>query len=176
MATLNESQRGKSTKGRMSKTAPRVDLTAMVDLMFLLTTFFMLTTSLGTLNAADIAKPDQCDHCTMDYPASRTMTVLLGKNNKAVSYMGTTENAKMQTTTITNLPAEIAANKICVEKAHGNNPSKYMIVIIKPTETAKFQNFVDVIDEMKIAGIKSYSIDDQNISSSEKDFMKARGL
>ncbi|RZK17471.1 MAG: biopolymer transporter ExbD [Pedobacter sp.] len=176
MATLNESPRGKATKGRTRKTAPRVDLTAMVDLMFLLTTFFMLTTSLGTLNAADIAKPDQCGGCTIDYPASRTMTVLLGKNNEAVTYLGTTRNAAMQITPIANLQAQIAANKIEVAKANGNNPSKYMIVIIKPTITAKFQNFVDVIDEIKIADIKSYSIDDQNLSTVEADFMKAKGL
>lgn len=61
MATLNESQSGKAVKGRTKKAAPKVDLTAMVDLMFLLTTFFMLTTTLSQLNAADIAKPDKTD-------------------------------------------------------------------------------------------------------------------
>lgn len=176
MATLTESQGSKTTKGTTRKTAPRVDLTAMVDLMFLLTTFFMLTTSLGTLNAADIAKPDQCGGCTIDYPASRTMTVLLGKNNEAVTYLGTIKNAAMQITPIVNLQEQIAANKIKVAKANENNPSKFMIVIIKPTGSAKFQNFVDVIDEIKIADIKSYSIDDQNISTIEADFMKTKGL
>jgi len=176
MATLNESQSGKAVKGRTRKTAPRVDLTAMVDLMFLLTTFFMLTTSLGTLNAADIAKPDQCDRCEMDYPASRTMTVLLGKNDKAVSYIGTAENADMKVTLVKNIQDEINANKLLVANVHHNNPVKYMIVIIKPTKTAKFQNFVDLVDEMKIADIKSYSIDDKNISTKEADFMKAKGL
>jgi biopolymer transport protein ExbD len=39
MATLNESQSGKAVKGRTKKATPKVDLTAMVDLMFLLTTF-----------------------------------------------------------------------------------------------------------------------------------------
>ncbi|RDC56988.1 biopolymer transporter ExbD [Pedobacter chinensis] len=176
MATLNESQSGKAVKGRTRKTAPRVDLTAMVDLMFLLTTFFMLTTSLGTLNAADIAKPDQCDQCEMDYPASRTMTVLLGKNDETVSYIGTAENADMKVTPVKNIQDEINSNKLLVAKAHHNNPVKYMIVIIKPTKTAKFQNFVDLVDEMKIADIKSYSIDDKNISAKETDFMKAKGL
>ncbi|WP_231425485.1 biopolymer transporter ExbD [Pedobacter sp. Leaf250] len=177
MATLNESTKGKTVKGRTKKAAPRVDLTAMVDLMFLLTTFFMLTTSLGTLNAADIAKPDQCDNgCTMDYPASRTMTVLLGDDDKTVSYLGTADDKGMKISSIKNLQEEIASNKTKVAKIHGNDPSKYMIVIIKPTKTAKFQNFVDAIDEMKIADIKSYSIDDKNILKQEIDFLKSKGL
>jgi biopolymer transport protein ExbD len=176
MATLNETTNGKPAKGRAKKAAPRVDLTAMVDLMFLLTTFFMLTTSLGTLNAADVAKPDECAGCTMDYPASRTMTVLLGKNNQAVSYLGTADASIMTISSIDDLQKEIVANKFKVAKVHGADPSKYMIVIIKPTKTAKFQDFVDAIDEMKIVDIKSYSIDDKNILKQEADFLKSKGL
>ena len=176
MATLNESPSGKAVKGKTKKMAPRVDLTAMVDLMFLLTTFFMLTTSLSTLNAADIAKPDPCKDCTLDYPASRTMTILLGKDNGTVSYMGTAQEADMKTTTLKNIQDQIYENKVTVAKTHHNDPSKYMMVIIKPTKTSKFQDFVDLIDEMKIAGIKSYSIDDDHFDQREQDFMKASGL
>ncbi|MDN3586490.1 hypothetical protein QWY86_07435 [Pedobacter aquatilis] len=39
MATQEISNGGKASGRRTKKTAPRVDLTAMVDLMFLLTTF-----------------------------------------------------------------------------------------------------------------------------------------
>lgn len=165
MATLNESQSGKAVKGRTKKAAPKVDLTAMVDLMFLLTTFFMLTTTLSQLNAADIAKPDKTDiNITANYPESRTMTIVLGKNNMAVSYMGTFENGNMKVMPLADLQKEIMANKLLVAASHQNDPSKYMIVIIKPGKTAKFQNFVDVVDEMKIADIKSYSIDDDHFA------------
>jgi len=131
MATLNESQSSKAAKGRTKKVTPRVDLTAMVDLMFLLTTFFMLTTTLSRLNAADIAKPDQTDmDITENYPESRTMTIVLGKDNSAVSYMGTIEKANMK---------------------------------VMP-------------DEMKIADIKSYSIDDDHFDEKELMFMKNNNL
>jgi len=176
MATLNESSSGKAVKGRTRRTAPRVDLTAMVDLMFLLTTFFMLTTSLGTLNAADVAKPDQCDDCTMDYPASRTMTVLLAKDEQVISYLGTPENADMKVIALKDIQSEIASNKRRVAEANNNNTAKYMIVILKPTKTARFKDFVDAVDEMKIGDIKSYTIDDKNISAIETDFMKSKGL
>lgn len=177
MATLNESQSGKAAKGRTKKATPRVDLTAMVDLMFLLTAFFMLTTSLGTLNAADIAKPIKDDGVIVQpYPESRTMTILLGKNNKAVCYMGTIEKATMKVISIANIQKEIIANEKLVAEIHQHNPSKYMIVIIKPAKTANFQNFVDVIDEMKIANIKSYAIDDDHIAEKETVFMKMNGI
>jgi biopolymer transport protein ExbD len=175
MATLNESQSGKAVKGRTKKPTPRVDLTAMVDLMFLLTTFFMLTTSLGSLNAADIAKPNKTD-VVANYPESRTMTIVLGKDNKAVSYMGTIEKANMKVMPVADLQKEIVKNERLVAETHQHNPAKYMIVIIKPSKTARFQDFVDVIDEMKIANIKSYAIDDDHIAEKEIAFMAVNGL
>ncbi|MBO9676243.1 MAG: biopolymer transporter ExbD [Sphingobacteriaceae bacterium] len=177
MATLNESQSSKPAKGRTKKTNPRVDLTAMVDLMFLLTAFFMLTTSLGKLNAADIAKPVKDDGIDFGpFPESRTMTILLGKNDKAVYYMGTIEKANMKVTPVANIQKEIIANEKMVAETHQHKPGKYLIVIIKPGKTARFQNFVDVIDEMKIAGIKSYSIDDDHFAEQELTFMKNNQL
>ncbi len=176
MATLNESQSGKAAKGRTKKATPRVDLTAMVDLMFLLTTFFMLTTTLSQLNAADIAKPIKSD--TEDFapsPESRTMTIVLGNDNKAFCYTGTIEKANIKVMPVADLQKEITANKFLVA-THQNDPSKHMIVIIKPGKTAKFQNFVDVVDEMKIADIKSYSIDDEHFDKKELLFMKNNGL
>ncbi|WP_412466930.1 biopolymer transporter ExbD [Pedobacter sp. KLB.chiD] len=177
MATLNESQSGKAAKGRTKKPTPRVDLTAMVDLMFLLTTFFMLTTTLGQLNAADIAKPVKPDTDNFaPFPESRTMTIVLEGDNKAISYMGTIEKANMKISPVADLQKEITANKLLVAATHQHNPSKHMIVIIKPGKAARFQNFVDVVDEMKIAGIKSYSIDDDHFAEKELSFMKNSGL
>ncbi len=170
------SRSGKATNGSVKKLAPRVDLTAMVDLMFLLTTFFMLTTSLGSLNAADIAKPADSETERHDYPASRTMTILLGKNNQVAYYIGENESAEMKIASVSAIHDKIEANKLLVAQRHEYNPQKHMIVIIKPTSTAKFQDFVDVLDEMKISDVKSYAIDDKTILEKEKSFMKAKGL
>lgn len=90
MAELDTSSGGgKDKKVRSKKANTKVDLTAMVDLAFLLITFFMLTTSLSKPIAMDIAKPDQEDNdVKMELRASETMTILLGKNNKVAWYMG----------------------------------------------------------------------------------------
>ncbi|MFC3561517.1 ExbD/TolR family protein [Pedobacter jamesrossensis] len=175
MATLEISKGGKATNGRTQKTAPRVDLTAMVDLMFLLTTFFMLTTSLTEMKAADISKPTPINTPT-PYPASRTMTILLGKSNQAGCYMGETYNASIKITKVRLIEKEIIKNKLLVAKTHQNNPEKYLIVIIKPMSTSTYKNLVDVIDEMKITGVKSYAITDENTSLKEETFMKQEKL
>ena len=54
---------------------------------------------------------------------------------------------------------------------------RQLIVIIKPTDGANYKNFVDIMDELNIAGIKTApAIDDVYILDSEKDAMKAAGI
>ncbi|WP_316832293.1 biopolymer transporter ExbD [Pedobacter aquatilis] len=175
MANLEVSSNSKAVKGRTKKETPKVDLTAMVDLMFLLTTFFMLTTTLSELKAADVAKPIPAD-VKDPYPASRTMTILLGKNGQLVHYMGETKSAVMNVCNLQQIDKQITANKLNVAKTHNNSPGKFMIVIIKPTKTATYKDFVDVVDEMKINDIKSFAIDDENVLTMEESFMKRKGI
>jgi len=175
MATINTPQGGKAAKGKSRNASPRVDLTAMVDLMFLLTTFFMLTTSLSELRAADISKPIISDYPAA-YPASRTMTILLGRDNKAVYYMGEAGQEKMKILPVDLIESGITESKAMVASANHHNGQKHLIVIIKPTKTSTFKNFVDVIDEMKISAIQSYAIEDQHISADEILFVKKNGI
>src|ERR1700712_5167098 len=93
MAELNTGGGGGGHKGgkvRSKKASTRVDLTAMVDLAFLLITFFMLTTTLNKPQAMDLAMPDkdQKKDDQLAVAASRTMTVLLGSNDKIEWYIG----------------------------------------------------------------------------------------
>src|SRR5690606_21705648 len=95
MAELNQDSGGGGKKGgkiRAKKAGGRVDLTAMVDLAFLLITFFMLTTSLNKPNAMDVAMPDKNEddpEDRLEIADNRTMTLLLGSDNKIEWYMGT---------------------------------------------------------------------------------------
>jgi biopolymer transport protein ExbD len=178
MATLNIPQNSKAVKGRTARALPSVDLTAMVDLAFLLITFFMLTTSLAKMKSLNIVKPVPITDIVnrQNYPASRTMTILLGKNDQAVYYMGETENASMQETSLKLINQQIAANKLTVAKNPNNQKGKELIVIIKPTSTSTYKNFVDIIDEIHIADIKSYAIDDKYITEKEKAYLSSKGI
>ena len=171
MAELNNTSRNR-------KSIPKVDLTAMVDLAFLLITFFMLTTSLSKPVAMDIAKPDTSDpDATLDYAASRTMTILLGKDNKVAWYMGEAGKNKPNIDSFSAIRHSILNNKMNVALANANRPDKTLTVIIKPTAGATYKNFVDIMDELSVVKITNApAIDDNHITDAEKTFMKLNNI
>lgn len=180
MAELDTSGGGKKGKKvRSKKQSTRVDLTAMVDLAFLLITFFMLTTSLSKPIAMDIAKPDKDvkqPENRLDLPASRTMTILLGKDNKVAWYMGVAGDNAPTIESLSQIRKVLIEYKRKVAEATGNDPNKDFIVIVKPTSGSKYHNFVDMMDELEIADIQVRSIDDDNITPEEKAMMKNKGI
>ena len=150
---------------------PKVDLTAMVDLAFLLITFFMLTTSLSKPVAMDVAKPDEEPNVRQALPASRTMTILLGEHDKIGWYMGEAEFAKPLTATFSQIRQVILNAKERIAKANNYISDKTLILIVKPTEGANYKNFVDIMDEISLADIKvAPSIDDDHILPLERAF------
>jgi biopolymer transport protein ExbD len=158
---------------RNRKSVPKVDLTAMVDLAFLLITFFMLTTSLSKPVAMDIAKPDDVG-LQEPVAASRTMTILLGKNNMIAWYMGETGTNQPVIESFKQISKSIIYNKNKVASA---NNKKQLFVIIKPTAGSKYKNFVDIMDELNVAGLKvAPAIDDNHLLEEELAFMKQKGL
>lgn len=171
MAELNNISRNR-------KSIPKVDLTAMVDLAFLLITFFMLTTSLSKPVAMDIVKPDTSDpDATLDYAASRTMTILLGKDNKVAWYMGEDGKSKPNIAGFSEIRRSILDNKMNVALANAGSPDKTLTIIIKPTSGATYKNFVDIMDELSLMKITNApAIDDNHITDAEKTFMKLNNI
>lgn len=164
------------SRGR--RAVPKVDLTAMVDLAFLLITFFMLTTSLSKPVAMDVAKPDEpIVDIQEPVPASRSMTILLGKHNKVAWYMGEAGKSQPVIEGLSQVRQSILANKLKVSQANPDQPKKSLFIIIKPTSGANYKNFVDIMDELKVADIKAApAIDDDHITPEEQGFMKKQGL
>jgi biopolymer transport protein ExbD len=183
---------GKDGKARSKKMSTKVDLTAMVDLAFLLITFFMLTTTLSKPNIMPIIMPEKKDINEEDLEAtkeSQVLTLLLGGNDKVYLYEAIT-NAVLDSTDYSaeGLRAKILDKKDRVkaewgedEKDDPKNPGqKKMVsklnVIIKPTKESRYKNLVDTFDEMKICNIGRYVMLD--ISTQEENFIKnpASGL
>jgi len=172
MAELNtgDGGGGKDKKVRSKKQNSKVDLTAMVDLAFLLITFFMLTTTLSKPKAMELGLPDKEDDKTKEKPIkvdeNRTMTILLGKDNKLVRYVGL-----LATPVAGGAPKEFTYGKEGIRKellkvkkdvlaystAKGK-PKNGMIVIIKPSKKSNYRNLVDILDEMGIVDVPTYAI------------------
>jgi len=175
MATLNVPQSGNAVRGSTRKPILAVDLTAMVDLAFLLITFFMLTTSLTKMNAMELAKPDD-EGILEPWPASRTLTILLGKDNQIVYYLGEATKTPMKVIGFNDIRKAILDHKEIVAKTHQNAKDRGLYVIIKPTSTSVYKNFVDVVDEMGINKINTYAIDDKYLLDEEVSFLKSKGI
>jgi len=162
MAELDTSGGGKHKGGkvRSKKQSTRVDLTAMVDLAFLLITFFMLTTTLSKKKAMDLAMPDNSEQKNqLPVAATRSMTVLLGSHNKIEWYMG--EPGK-SAPTVDNygkdgLRKALIENGKKVAETHAA-PDNFMIVLIKPSDKSTYENLVNTLDEMSITNVQSYAI------------------
>jgi len=175
MAELDTSGGGKHKGGkvRSKKASTRVDLTAMVDLAFLLITFFMLTTTLSKPKAMDLAMPDKDEKQTdqLAVAASRSMTLLLGANNKVEWFIG--EPGKSQPTT--EGFGKNGLRKTLIEKGKEiqQTTGKFMVVLIKPSDKSNYKNVVDTIDEMNITGVQSYAIVD--ILPAELELLKRDG-
>ncbi|MGE5353048.1 MAG: ExbD/TolR family protein [Acidobacteriota bacterium] len=171
MAELDTSQGGKHGKGKKKKgkkMSTRIDLTPMVDLGFLLVTFFMLTTTFSKPQTMEInlpVKPQPGEK--VDAPevkASKTMTVILGENNKVFWYKGMpNENPDLK---VTNF-SESGVRKDLLEQ---NQMVKDLIVLIKPTDKSTYKNVVDILDEMNICNVKRYALVD--VDPKDMDLIK----
>lgn len=164
MAELNQdSGKGKGGKVRSKKDGGKVDLTAMVDLAFLLITFFMLTTSLNKPQAMDVAMPDknvETDRQTdINVDEHRSVTLVLGSDDKIVWYQGDVNNPLAGPEVIDysaeGLRAVLLRMKELVPRQAGG---KDMIVVIRPSDKSVTRNIIDALDEMKIADIQRYMI------------------
>jgi len=169
MAELNTNDSGGKKGGgkvRAKKANAKVDLTAMVDLAFLLITFFMLTTTLSKPQAMDLGLPDKekdpnKKEENIKVDERRTMTVILGKNNQIKWFMGLPgtpiEGPKDDTYGKNGLRKAILDKVVKVPQITGN-PKHGLIVIIKPTKESTYRNLVDLLDEMAICNVATYAI------------------
>lgn len=154
-------------KVRGKKMSTRVDLTAMVDLAFLLITFFMLTTSLNKPKAMELNMPKENKKDPQKIKESAVLNVLLSKDDVVWYYEGLTVAGLKQTTFAGDdgIRKVILKKQKTVERVLGDREKT--IVLIKMMEDAKYKNMVDILDEMDVTDTKIYAI--QDVSDIEKE-------
>jgi biopolymer transport protein ExbD len=143
------------TKGKKSI---NIDFAPMVDLGFLLITFFIFTTELSKPKAFGLHVPDDSIGPTTETPETQTITLQLKENGLINYYEGKEENP-LQTGTVglyskPSLRDQLIDKRKRIILAEGND-SNYT-VIIQPSSITSYKEMIDVLDEMKINDIKKY--------------------
>jgi biopolymer transport protein ExbD len=161
MAELAEKEtKKKGKKKRRKKMSTRVDMTPMVDLGFLLITFFMLTTTFSKPQTMEINLPvkpkgEVTEEQENALKASKAFNIIVDGENRLFWYLGL-PHEPLEPLTETNYTAD-GIRKVLLEK---NSTIQDMVVLIKATDAAVYKNVVDILDEMNISNIKRYALID----------------
>ncbi len=144
------------------KRSTSVDLAPMVDLGFILLTFFVFTAAIAQPMAMKMAMPnDKNDDIHDELCESCVMTVLLGKDGDIWYYEG---KGKYTTEKMTDYSAQGIRKLIQKKKkaVYALKQEDRFVLIIKPSGQANFKNLVDIVDECSISLVKRYYIDEMN--------------
>ena len=171
MAEMDTSSSGGHKKGpgvkKGKKLSTRVDLTPMVDLGFLLITFFIFTTTMSQPTAMKLFLPKDADNPEDQNKAkeSGVITLLLGKDNNVFYYEGqlAPDGSNFKSSTFKEI-----RNVLLEKKARTNE--KDLVVVLKPSSESTYKNVVDILGEMTINVLKRYALVD--ISATEEQLVK----
>ena len=187
---------------KAKKLSTRVDMTPMVDLGFLLITFFVFTATMNEPTTLDLNMPKDIKDKKeqTEVKESGVLSVMLGKDDVVYYYEGKLleDGSNFKSTdfkgvrdVIVNKRKEVMSRyvtdpaceaKMASEgKPVSNCADKDFVVIIKPTKDATYKNTVDILDEMTINQVRTYAmvkIFDQEYELIKKteEFNKAAGI
>jgi biopolymer transport protein ExbD len=148
---------GKGGKKRAKKMSTKIDMTPMVDLAFLLLTFFMLTTTFNKPQTMEINMPDKTkveDDQQTKIKASEALTIILGKNDVVYYYKGLNDGTTQPELVTTDF-SDKGIREVLLDM--GARIPK-LTVLIKPVKTARYKNVVDILDEMNITNTRRYAL------------------
>jgi biopolymer transport protein ExbD len=171
MAEMDTSGGGGHKKGpgvkKAKKLSTRVDLTPMVDLGFLLITFFIFTTTLSQPTALKLNLPKDTDKPEEQTKtkASGALTIMIGKDRGLFYYEGelAPDGSNFKSANFKEI------RDVVLSKKQRTKPEDFMVVI-KPTDESTYKDFVDILDEMKINVVDRYALVD--ISDPENQLVK----
>ena len=137
---------------KAKKLSTKVDMTPMVDLGFLLITFFIFTTHMSQPTAMKLIMPKDTENKDQEtkVKASGALTILMGKADGVYYYEGD-DPTKIQASNYK------AIRDVILNKKKGTDP-KDLVIIIKPDADATYKNVVDILDEMSINEIEKYAM------------------
>jgi len=184
MAEIAESGGGGKKGGKKGKKlSTRIDLTPMVDLGFLLITFFIFTTTMSKPKTMEINMPSEektdKPNEVKDYTA---MTVLLSKEHRVYYYLGMANDPmNPPDVKVTYFQAKNGIRDAIIDLkksvyaernngAAGHKADDEPVILIKADTTSQYDDLVNILDEMQVNGINIYALVD--ISEVDREFIK----
>jgi biopolymer transport protein ExbD len=173
MAEMDTSSGGGNKKGpgvtKSKKLSTRVDLTPMVDLGFLLVTFFVFTTTMTESKAMNMNEPKDDPGKELKVKNSGAMTILLGKADQIYYYYGQLDTATLSQQFKTSNYKEI--RELIVEKKKAT-PIDDLMYIIKSDKESTFKNAIDILDEMSISAVPPGHYAEVEITPAEHELIR----
>lgn len=169
MAQIENTANGRQGRSfsHSKKQIIRIDMTPMVDLGFLLITFFVFTTTMSTPKATDLFMPnDKPVTIPPELPNSLALTLILDENDKIYYYHGDfNDAAKTNKIFETGYSTNSGIGKVIRQKQRDIDVSgkfadgrRGLMLLIKPTSVSSYKNVIDALDEAVINDVKKYAI------------------
>ena len=155
---------GRGSKPRRKKLSTRIDMTPMVDLAFLLLTFFILTASFNKPTVMALTMPDKRGES--DLGAKQAMTLILGKDSQVHYFFGLNTEAEPAELHTTTLSSEGLRRVLLDRQRQLPAPT----VLIKAGQDAKYRDLVDALDEMTITDQQKYALVD--LTAADRELLK----
>ncbi len=165
MAEVQVNDRSKRSK-KNGRIGIKVDMTPMVDLGFLLITFFLFSTNFSKPNVMDLGLPAKGPHTPTDIDFRNSITFILGKEGKVYYYQD--ERKNLNDKSLKEVSFEKAQVAKTIELAKANAPKKEnFTVLIKPADNSEYKTLVDMLDELAITKSERYGISEMNDKEKE---------
>ena len=142
-------------KHKKKRMPVRIDMTPMVDVAFLLLTFFMLTTVFNAPQTMEINMPPEDNK--IDVPESNLLNLRISQAGDIFWSMGS------------EIPHKIAFNQVrpLVTERSKKNPK--LVTLIKVDREGTYHSLVDIMDELNLASITRFSL--APMEQADKDLM-----
>lgn len=180
-----DSGKGKHKKVRAKKSSTHIDMTPMVDLAFLLLTFFMLTTTFSKPKAMELVMPVKDKDKPDSMIVKHAITLLLGDKNRIFWYYGELKpETQLEETDYSakgirevlldhNKPANAGIISLNEERSKVQMADstynkrrrevltkKSLFAVIKTDDKAKYGNVINALDECNITNVGKYALVD----------------
>ena len=158
MASIEEGGGGGGHKGpgvkKQQRKSTLVDMTPLVDLGFLLITFFIFTTTMSQPAATKLTVPKKADNqeTKTEMREDAVLNIVIGDDDKIATYEG--QDPKTMKLTDYKKVRDVIMQK------KQNTDAKWFSVIIRPVKTSKYKHTVDILDEISICQVGIYSLID----------------